>query len=169
MKQDRGVRLALHKLSGSRHPLHYWTRNSQSRTLTDFSLESTCTSKQFSLSVGQHLRANEKRIGTSWLLCILYTGPQLLSSKQLQCTGTDDKAEQHHHNSSADKHNDEELNATMALLQIVEEPMFRAAAGGPVRTVSKLIHDQIRGRLIDHFDSSPRRMTLHGQGDWSHP
>lgn len=65
----------------------------------------------------------------------------------------DDNAEQQDHlSSSADEHNDEELNATMVLLQTVEEPMLPAAPGGPVRIVRKLSHDQFRSRLVDHFD-----------------
>jgi hypothetical protein len=65
---------------------------------------------------------------------------------------TNDNGEPDHLNNSADEHNKEELNATLASLETVKEPMLPAAAGGPVRIVRKLTHDQFRSRLVDHFD-----------------
>ena len=52
--------------------------------------------------------------------------------------------------SSTNIHDDEEHD--MALLRTVEEPMLPAVAGGPVRIVRMLSHDQFRSRLVDHFD-----------------
>jgi hypothetical protein len=57
-----------------------------------------------------------------------------------------------HRNNSADKHNEEQSNDTLVLLETVEEPMLPAAAREPVRIVRKIAHDQFCSRLVDHFD-----------------
>ena len=56
----------------------------------------------------------------------------------------------HDRNSSAHVNDNDEYN--MALLRTVEEPLLPATAGGPVRIVRKLLHDQCRSRLVEHFD-----------------